>query len=177
MKFACIGWGSLIWNPDGLPCSGPWNDDGPVLPLEFARRSKNQRVTLVISDHGTPCKTLWAPLAVASMEEAVEVLRVREGMPAKTTKVGQWPCASGDETLGAGAVAEWAKARDLAGVVWTALPANWPGFPSLADVIEHLSTLAPEELALAGEYVRRAPKQIATAYRSALEAELRHLEP
>ena len=77
MKFACVGWGSLCWDPRELPV-GDWRKDGPVLPLEFARRSQDGRITLVITEDGTELQTLWAELSAGSLDEAANLLRNRE---------------------------------------------------------------------------------------------------
>ena len=46
MKIAVLGWGSLIWDPKELDANNEWNNDGPFLPIEFARISNNGRLTL-----------------------------------------------------------------------------------------------------------------------------------
>jgi hypothetical protein len=48
MKIAVIGWGSLIWCPGSLRIQTAWHNDGPSLPIEFARILKDGRLTLVI---------------------------------------------------------------------------------------------------------------------------------
>jgi hypothetical protein len=50
MRIAILGWGSLIWKPNGLPMSGDWKRGGPVLPIEFSRVSSDGRLTLVIDE-------------------------------------------------------------------------------------------------------------------------------
>lgn len=174
MSIACLGWGSLIWDPRGLPISTIWRSDGPVLPLEFARKSKDGRVTLVITDQGTPCEVLWTELAVETLDEAVLALADREGMPT-SNRVGRWPTASGAESSPK-AVAEWAARHGLAGVVWTGLRANWDEqlerVPTFEDIVIHLQSMSGEGLQRAAEYIRKAPAQIVTAHRQALEQQL-----
>lgn len=51
MKIACLGWGSLIWNPGDLKIkTEDWFSGGPILPIEFVRISTDKRVTLVIDE-------------------------------------------------------------------------------------------------------------------------------
>ncbi len=47
-KIGIIGWGSLIWDPRGLPIKCKWHKNGPELPIEFSRISQDGRLTLVI---------------------------------------------------------------------------------------------------------------------------------
>lgn len=153
--------------------AGSWESDGPELPLEFARQSKNKRVTLVICSEGTLCRTLWAPLRVGSVSEAVEELRVREGTVGK--HIGFWSPTEASDHPCRDVVAAWAEANDLSGVVWTALPPKFDDrdvAPSEAELLSYLKCLDAESRERAEEYVRRAPQQIQTAYRLVMEREL-----
>ena len=48
MKIAILGWGSLVWNPRNLSIiNSAWHPDGVLLPIEFARISRDGRLTLV----------------------------------------------------------------------------------------------------------------------------------
>ena len=47
LRIACLGWGSLLWDPRSLPMAGPFRDDGPRLPIEFSRIARDGRATLV----------------------------------------------------------------------------------------------------------------------------------
>ncbi|UCI32149.1 hypothetical protein [Mesorhizobium sp. B4-1-4] len=78
MRIACLGWGSLIWNPEDFPVTGGWKNDGPVLPIEFARESGRKRITLVIADGVEPVTTLWTLMKVANLQAAKEALASRE---------------------------------------------------------------------------------------------------
>ncbi len=78
MKIACLGWGSLIWNPESLLIIREWFQDGPILPIEFARQSNDGRLTLVITENAQPVRTLWALMATTDLEIAKKSLLFRE---------------------------------------------------------------------------------------------------
>ena len=73
-------------------------------------------------------------------------------------------------------LAEWARERKIAAVVWTALGPKFADesgrVPSLDEVISYLRARQGEEGRAAEEYVRYAPKQINTRYRQRIAAEL-----
>ncbi len=53
-QIAILGWGSLIWSPRDLSMTGQWQP-GPSPPIEFARKSADGRLTLVLcGDHLVP---------------------------------------------------------------------------------------------------------------------------
>jgi hypothetical protein len=178
MTIACLGWGSLIWDPRDLPLGSAWREDGPQLPVEFARQSRDGRITLVIVDDCPPSPVLWAELRVKNLTEAVDALAMRENVEpnAARTAIGRWPANSGQAYPHCDAIADWAKRRTLSGVVWTALK---PGLstrrgtmPPLADIIRHLQGLKGQPREIAALYVCNAPPQIRTPFRTAIEAEL-----
>ena len=47
-----------------------WLEDGPWLPIEFARRSKDGRLTLVCLPDGPRVQTRWCVLDQPDMESA-----------------------------------------------------------------------------------------------------------
>lgn len=172
-NIACLGWGSLIWNPGTLPIRRYWFDDGPLVPVEFARRSQDGRITLVIVPGARPVRVLWALMDAEAHDDALEQLRKREGIGTNKVNehVGGWPHGTKDAIPG---IEEWAHARDLDGVIWTALPAKFGGkerTPSEDEVIIHLRGLRGTQRDTAERYIRRAPRQIDTVYRRRIEAE------
>lgn len=75
-RIAVIGWGSLLWDPDGLETwavrsadgTPRWRmDAGPALPLEFSRVSRKRpgALTLVVDGRGALCSTHVAEHAAA----------------------------------------------------------------------------------------------------------------
>ncbi|MFB6088168.1 MAG: hypothetical protein ABEK36_00125 [Candidatus Aenigmatarchaeota archaeon] len=85
MKIAVLGWGSLIWCPKNIKIKDKnWEEDGPKLPIEFARISSHERLTLVIyprylNQKNRWVQTLWTEMNVESIEEAILSLGQREG--------------------------------------------------------------------------------------------------
>lgn len=180
---ACIGWGSLVWRPESLPLRGDWREGGPELPVEFARQSKDNRITLVICPGRSPVPTRWAILDVPDIRSAKRSLAVREWDCALKNpnwieeNIGYWERTTG-AMLGmeADTIAAWASAEGFAGVVWTSLPCKFNGvkgvMPSEDDVIDSLRGLEGNERVLAAEYVRKAPREVDTPYRRRIARDL-----
>jgi hypothetical protein len=177
MTFVCLGWGSLIWCQKALPVTGAWQPDGPELSVEFARESKDKRITLVLCEGLPDVRTLWAELDVAALAEAKKALAAREGIVDDNIRhsIGFWSPDARSRGSGADTVAAWAAGRNLDGVVWTALKPRIGGVqrvPDKDEVIAHLRALTGTERDNAEEYVRLAPRQILTPYRRAIEEAL-----
>ena len=178
MKIACLGWGSLVWRPDGLPIRRGWFRDGPLLPIEFARESGGERITLVLVEGVVLVRSLWALMSISELVAAREALRKREGIPTKNLAkhIGFWT----EDAVSSGAcvkeIGTWATGLGLDAVVWTALPGGFKGgdgsAPTADQVLEYLRTRGAEARRSAEEYVRRAPVQIDTDIRRRLELEL-----
>lgn len=89
------------------------------------------------------------------------------------TVAGAWSRLEPGESPYADRIGDWATREGLDGVVWTKLP---PWFqdeartPSAREVVQYLGSLANRARRLAEEYVRRAPRQVATPYRESIEA-------
>src|SRR5579883_2476077 len=79
MSIAVVGWGSLIWCPGSLRIKTKWRRDGPVLPIEFARISDGQRLTLVIHPGSPQQNTYWALSELDELDAARGNLKEREG--------------------------------------------------------------------------------------------------
>lgn len=175
MRIACIGWGSLVWSPGVLQCKGEWRLDGPYLPLEFARTSKDGRLTLVLTDGAASVPALWAELDYADPETARQALAGREG--SGQLSIGLWPGPVPRYAVGAADIASWAQSKTLDAVVWTALPPRFAGVDRRAPesaqaAVEYLKGLEPEASTKAREYVEKAPAQVRTAFRTAFEEHL-----
>ena len=176
MLIACLGWGSLIWDPRELPVRSEWFADGPLLPIEFARHSRDGRVTLVLLDKAPVVRSLWALMSVSDLQAAKEALADREGMTGfdKTKYIGYWSEDEKSSGIAVDEIAEWAGLIEIEAVIWTALSSTFGDVygPVLADeVIEHLRSLSHEKRRNAKRYVRRAPRQIDTEVRRRIERE------
>lgn len=175
-RIACIGWGSLIWNPGNLLIQREWFKDGPFLPVEYVRQSDNGRLTLVISEKSKPVRTLWALMATNDIEVAKESLAIREGNKDKVKSIiNSVTLIEETDDFVKIKIQKWIKDLDLDAAIWTNLSSRFDKKvntePTIKEAIEYLNLLDINKRVLAEEYIRRTPKQIDTEYRRKFEAE------
>jgi len=173
---ACLGWGSLVWDPRELAIQRQWFDDGPLIHVEFARQSQDGRITLVLVQAEKPVRSLWAVMDSTDLASAKTSLRKREGIPGKNEEkhIGTWSAGQPSPSL-IPALAEWAGAHGIAHVIWTNLPPRFNGSettPSAEQIVQYLGELTGAMREHAERYVRFTPRQINTAYRRRIEAAL-----
>lgn len=175
-KIAILGWGSLIWEPreDFKKYIGAWEEDGPILPIEFGRisDSRNGALTLVIDpDNGSQVRTKYTLSRRKNPEDAACDLRTREGTVIRQIGLidlekefyrGHWSFVIDKIKLGT-------NEKQLRAVVWTDLPSNYiektkkvfePG-----NAIEYLKSLNDEGQKSSKEYIRKAPVEVQTLLR------------
>lgn len=179
MKIAVLGWGSLIWDKKSLIVQDEdWAIDGPKLPIEFARISKDGRLTLVIHPDSQAVQVLWNIMAYTDLTSAKENLKFREGSQLSgigfvdlTNESNQ----NGDEGI-CKTIREWAYSKDLDAVIWTNLGANFQEKTGLdfapENVLNYLKNLKEESKRITKEYIVKAPKQIRTEMRLYFEKNL-----
>ena len=173
-KTCCLGWGSLIWDPRDLESKiEKWNLDGPFLPIEFTRQSNDGRITLIIDEQAKPIQTLWTKINDCTLDEAREVLRIRENTP--DIKRIHWISVNENpENNIKKIIQDWLNLVGMDSAIWTGLGYKFNKIeerPSIDKVIDYLKGLKGEIRADAEEYIRKAPTQIDTEYRKAIESE------
>ena len=169
MKIACLGWGSLVWNPRQLPIHRGWFEDGPLVPVEFTRQSDDGRMTLVVEPRAAPLTVLWAHMVPLDLAPAVRALCYREGIADQNCSswIGSWNRGE-SAPRNIADLPVWAETHELDAVVWTALSPRFEGkarSPSADEVIDYLRGLREPLRRRATEYIQRAPRQIDTDYR------------
>lgn len=173
---ACLGWGSLVWDPRDLRISSEWSADGPLVNIDFLRQSQDGRMTLVLDEVATPVRSLWAQLDVLNLAQARDDLRAREGVPKSVADkfIGSWSLGA-PSPMNMVELDAWAQTRGVDHVVWTALPAKFDGkdrTPTPDDVVGYLRGLVGLTRDNAERYIRRAPRQVDTPLRRRIAAEL-----
>lgn len=176
MKIACLGWGSLVWDPRSLHVRSGWFSDGPFLPIEFARESKDKRVTLVITPGSPLVRSLWALSSLETVDAAKSDLALREDIKEENIRhgVGVWlRDMQGQEGVDP-EIVQWGSRLNLDAVIWTKLKPRFGGQERVAaadEVVAHIRGLSHELRANAERYVRNTPRQIDTPYRRQMEQE------
>jgi hypothetical protein len=154
-----------------LKASDKWKEDGPSLPIEFARVSSGPRLTLVLCKGAENLPTLWTISASKGIQEAIINLAKRE-----TTNIGNigflfipddiYRCNVVPDCLSI--IRDWAEQKNLDAVIWTDLPPIGV-IPNPEEVIKLISGFSEDGKKLTEEYVRRTPPQMRTKIRKALE--------
>jgi hypothetical protein len=181
MAIAILGWGSLIWCPGNLRMKGAWRQDGPELPIEFARISTDGRLTLVLLAGATPQRTYWVLSEFATIVEARRNLKEREQCRTADVHFVAKDGGCADETPPAirALVTTWLGQRpEIDGVVWTGLPSNWIEKRAReftqADAVTYITELeaagdaAKTKADRAREYITNAPPLVDTEVRRQL---------
>lgn len=176
-----IGWGSLIWNPGTLPTRGVWWDDGPLLPIEFARQSNDGRLTLVTHNSFAFVRTYWTIADVSNLESAISELREREGVMKKNEDehIGYWSSETRSSNISepfVDKISQWALEKNIHAVVWTALPPKFDNEPNristIREALQYLEELPHSKKEAARNYVINTPKQIDTPFRRIFNSKL-----
>lgn len=189
VSVAVLGWGSLIWRPTDhgvtldLQTPGLWACDGPNLPIEFARISQDDSLTLVVlPGSAETVVTLWS-VSSLSESDAVLNLAAREdisknfdaihGVRMNGSKIGRVDAEVAAHVHG------WMSERQaLSAVIWTGLGtalSRWrekgytDGF-SVDNAISYFRSLKGDAADRAFEYLRNAPAQIDTRVRQNAQA-------
>jgi hypothetical protein len=174
---AIIAWGSLLWEPRLLGLRSKWRADGPRLPIEFSRVSRDGRLTLVIDPSAPDVTTYWALSDRGNVADARENLRQREGNP--PAQMVHWVTVEGvpgsiDPDPISAVILEWLSRKGLYTAVWTGLPANHIEKLGKPDGrIAYLKSLVGEDMERAENYIRKAPPQTRTPLRDEIESTLR----
>ena len=156
--------------------------NGPRVSVEFCRISGDGRVTLVIDEAwGADCLTYCATSLLSNLGDAVENLRLREGMPnlkgvgfvdLASDKCGSRAMERHPKTVGI--VKAWARSTGYDAAVWTALASNFcekVGEPfSVEASLRHLGQLNVPAFDRALNYIRQAPPEVQAPVRAAVNA-------
>lgn len=183
MNIAILAWGSLIWCPGSLRIRTRWRSDGPLLPIEFARISQDDRLTLVIQPGSADQPTYWAFSEFTILKDARDNLKVREKSKSSdihhVLRDGSGVNDAPPEM--ARRITEWAgQHADIEAVVWTGLASNWREKRgrdfSPEDAVNFLLGLEAERdrakatYDRAWEYVTNTPGVVDTAVRKTMRA-------
>jgi len=179
MVIAILGWGSLIWNLGDLKIrEESWNTDGPRFPIEFARISNGNRLTLVIKPDFNQVPTLYATSQFDTIEQARKNLQERENSP-NIDSIGYIIFSSGESSIRrisnqlTNELNQWSLAKNYDAVIWTDLGPNFSDKSgtqfNIGNITSFLNSLSPTDYQSAKEYILNAPAQIQTRFRNEIE--------
>lgn len=177
MNICVLGWGSLIWDPRNLKINGEWNNDGPNLPIEFAKISSGNRLTLVIKPDFDEVQTLWASSSFDSLDAARNNLMDRERC--QLSSIGYFDFCKNTYSIKrleediSEELISWNVHKRFDAIIWTDLGPNFYDRTNnnftVENVIQFLDILPPNDFLEAKRYILNTPSQIQTRFRKSLE--------
>lgn len=178
MRIAILVWGSLFWDKRNLETTGEWFFDGPHLPIEFARISSGNRLTLVIKPTFDTVQTLYAISIFQTLEEARENLRSREGTD-NLDNIGFVDFTINSQQIRQAnafvvdILRQWNEDKNFDVIIWSDFSPNFYNRLNQqfteTNVISFIANLPDEEKRSAIEYIRNTPAQITTRFRKSIE--------
>jgi hypothetical protein len=176
MAIAILGWGSLCWNPGELLTVGGWEPTGPMLPIEFARISRADRLNLCLFAGADLVQVYWIRSAAPDLETARDNLRSRQNCVTAAdigylARDGSFQFRSLPGL--AANVKSWLEVHpDLEAVIWTDLRSNFEAKTGGTSFTVESGIAWLQELVRANrhqraeEYLRKAPPQTETRLRA-----------
>jgi hypothetical protein len=174
MKIAILVWGSLFWDPRNLEKTHEWFYDGPLLPIEFARISGGNRLTLVIKPNFDCVPTLYAVSSNDDFIAARMNLQSREN----TTNIDNIGFVNftnnthhvrPSNAFVIDILTQWNKAKKFDAIIWSDFKPRFTDAIhqpfTLPNVITFLDVLSEVEKVEALKYIRNTPAQITTRFR------------
>lgn len=182
MKIAIIGWGSLVNDRKSKLSVGKWQKDGPEIPLEFSRISKDGRLTPVINEKaGKSNKVFFALSKFKEIDKAFNQLVKHERIsPARIGVIDvknkkRAECTTRHEKT-AQVIAQWAKKKKVDAVLWNALGTSFKEKIDTAfspeSALSYLEGLDKKEQKAALAYIKSVPVSIKTPTRQLINEEL-----
>lgn len=178
MRIAILVWGSLFWDPRNLEKTDEWFYDGPVLPIEFARISGGNRLTLVIKPNFDSVTTLYAVSSNDDFTTARKNLQSREDTP-NIDNIGFINFENNTQHVRPSnafvieILRQWNEAKEFDAIIWSDFSPRFTDAIhqpfTLPNVITFLNDLPDAEKVEALKYIRNTPQQITTRFRNSIE--------
>jgi len=162
----------LVKSPGKKQEQNGWLDGGPLLPIEFARISKDGRLTLVIVPGSEEIRTLYAISKFEDLDESILDLAVREGCG--RNRVGFFDKKKDEfnppKFEHKNNIKDWINYKvEVDAVIWTDLHKNFKDKIGLElteeNAVNYLRYLPSEVKAKAEQYIRRTPAVVNTPIR------------
>lgn len=178
MRISILVWGSLFWDPRNLSFNGNWHFDGPLLPIEFARISSGNRLTLVINHESQTIQTLYCISAQDSIQVAINNLAEREGTT-NLLNIGFIDFEANrvnvrvENEFILPILRDWNIDKKFDAIIWSDFGNNFADRSGMdftsGNIVRFLTGLNEAQLREALRYIVMTPPQVGTDFRRAIQ--------